>query len=61
MKIMAKSLDSFTNINMNDACCDDEKPQTPSCKTMVDEAKKFMEQIKQKVTLLPDKMKIEFQ
>ena len=46
---------------MNDACCDDEKPQTPPCKTLVQEAKKFMEEMQQKAALLPDELKNEFQ
>ena len=54
-------LQCFTTMNMNDACCDDEKPQTPSCKTLVQEAKKFMEEMQQKAALLPDELKTEFQ
>ena len=48
-------------MNMNDACCDDEKPQTPTCKTLVQEAKVFMGEMQQKAALLPDEMKAEFQ
>ena len=48
-------------MSMNDACCDDEKPQTPSCKTLVQEAKVFMGEMQQKAALLPDELKMEFQ
>ena len=54
-------MNCFGNINMNDACCNDEKPQTPTCKTLVQEAKKFMGELQQKVVLLPDELKIQFQ
>ena len=47
------------NTNMNDDCCSDEKPQTPTCKTLVQEVKKFFGEVQPKVALLPNELKIQ--
>lgn len=57
----ADKLQCLANIKMTDSCCDDKNPQTESCRTLVQEAKKLMDDMQQKIALLPDEMKREFQ
>ena len=54
-------MECLNNIYISHACCDNKNPQTPSCRSLVEEAKKFIEEMQLKAALLPEELKTEFE
>ena len=51
-----KCLNKLLTSKFDDACCDGENPQTPSCKMLVQEADDLWKETQLKAELLPDEL-----